>query len=111
MELNDVAASIDFLEETKRAIDVSTEMMNSAYYIIDADFRGLEEPHEADVGEEQAESVDFLRYDPPHDVRLQSELENAGRSVFGPIEMEDLCNRTKNFIKPGIHFMTKWCAL
>lgn len=58
-KMSDAAASMDFLEEAKRAMRVLGEEMTSVCYINDADFCDLEEPHEAGAGGELAKSEDF----------------------------------------------------
>lgn len=58
------AASMDSCEETKRSMEMCSEVMYSASYIYKDDSRNLEELHEASVGDELAKSVDSVLCDP-----------------------------------------------
>lgn len=102
-KMNDPAAMQDLLEATERALEVLGELMNSALYMHDADFRDFEELYEVGAGEEVAESLYFLLCDPSYDVRRQSELEDRSHDLFEPSDMEDFCDLAKTLTELGIY--------
>lgn len=55
LEIFDAAVSINMFEETKQAMKILREAMNSICCIDVADLRDIEELHEAGAGDERAE--------------------------------------------------------
>lgn len=60
--VTDPAASMDFSDEAKAAMQVLCKAMKLSWYIYDADFRDIGELQEADTGAELAEYVGFLPF-------------------------------------------------
>lgn len=68
LEMNDAAASMNLSKEVKQVMELLSEAINYVFYIYSADFRDLEELHEAETREEIAMSVDFLLHEPFYNV-------------------------------------------
>lgn len=72
----------------------------SACYVNEDEFHDLEEFHDADIGEELWELVNFLLCNRPYNARALSDLENKSHNVFEPNDMSSFCDSAKTLITP-----------
>lgn len=81
--MTNATSSMDLSKDAKRAMEVLSKAKNSASYIYNADYFGLEDLHEASAGKELLDSVYSPMCDLLYNLNCQSELENTSHNVLG----------------------------